>query len=223
MALGYAAYEIFGAPTGHFAQLREYWADPKASDHWAIHGGTRCGDAPFLVPSEGFVAFFWGDRYLTGRLHQGIDIFGPSGPDGLGETPVVAAYDGYLTRLTEWKSAVILRHPNDPLMPGRQIWTFYTHMADLEGNSFIQPMYPAGTYEAYVRAGELLGYQGNYSGDPGNPTGMHVHFSIVLDNGRGEFRNELDIGNTLDPSPYLGIEVNGANMKGKVAVCRESP
>ena len=219
MVLGYAVYERFGAPTGHFALLREYWADPEAHDDWAIHAATRCGNAPFLMPSDGFIAFFWGDRYLTGRRHQGIDIFGPTGPDGLGETPVVAAYDGYLTRLAEWKSAVLLRHPRDPLMPGRQIWTFYTHMADLQGNSFVQPKYPAGTNEVHVGAGELLGYQGNYSGDPGNATGMHVHFSIVLDNGRGEFMNELAIENTLDPSPYLGIDVNGVSIGGQVAVC----
>jgi len=41
---------------------------------------------------------------------------------------------------------------------------------------------------------------------------MHLHFSIVLDDGLGKFRNELEIANTLDPSPYLGIEVNAARV-----------
>ncbi len=61
-------------------------------------------------------------------------------------------------------------------------------------------------------AGTLLGYQGNYSADPNNPVGMHLHFSIVLDDGLGKFRNELEIANTLDPSPYLGVEVNAARV-----------
>jgi hypothetical protein len=114
---------------------------------------------------------------------------------------------------------VIIRIPDDPLRPGRQIWTYYTHMADPQGNSFVAGDFPPGTYERPVRAGTLLGYQGNYSADPDNPTGLHLHFSIVLDDGRGGFRNELDIANTLDPTPYLGIEANADRIGDSVATC----
>ena len=69
-------------------------------------------------------------RSNPGHRHQGIDIF--AGTD-VGITPVYAAYDGYLTRQSDWKSTVIIRIPSDPLEPGRQIWTYYTHMADAEG------------------------------------------------------------------------------------------
>jgi hypothetical protein len=131
----------------------------------------------------------------------------------------VAAHDGYLTRLPDWRSAVILRHPDDPLQPGRQIWTYYTHMADPDGRSFIDAAFPPGTTEEFVRAGTPLGYQGNYSADPSSPTGMHLHFSIVRDDGQGEFLNELEISNTLDPSPYLGIEVNADRLGDGIAVC----
>ena len=93
-------------------------------------------------------------------------------------------------------------------------------MADAEGNSFIRPDYPPGTYEQFVEAGTLLGYQGNYSADPANPTGVHLHFSIVLDDGEGSFRNELEYRNTLDPSPYLGVELNGKRIGSEVAVCK---
>ena len=118
-----------------------------------------------------------------------------------------------LTRLPEWRSAVIIRVPNDPLQPGRQIWLYYSHMADADGNSYIASEYPPGTYEKPVSAGALLGFQGNYSGDPNSPTGLHLHFSIVKDDGQGSFLNEVRIANTLDPSPYLGIAVN-AEMAG---------
>jgi hypothetical protein len=94
-------------------------------------------------------------------------------------------------------------------------------MADAQGNSYIAPEFPPGTTERFVRAGTLLGYQGNYSADPDNPTGLHLHFSIVRDDGNGRFRNELEIGNTLDPSPYLGIEVNAGRLGDELAVCEQ--
>jgi murein DD-endopeptidase MepM/ murein hydrolase activator NlpD len=171
------------------------------------------------MPTDGYIGFFWGDSFRPSHHHQGLDIFGPSGPDGLGQTPVVAAFDGFLTRLADWRASLIIRIPRDPLHPSRQIWTYYTHMADPEGNSYIDPRFPPGTSEVFVRAGTLLGYQGNYSADPDNPTGLHLHFSIVQDDGEGHFTNELDIDNTLDPTPYLGIEVNAARLGDLPAVC----
>jgi hypothetical protein len=135
---------------------------------------------------------------------------------------VVAAYPGYLTRLPDWVSTVIVRIPSDPLEPGRQIWTYYTHMATQDGQSFISADFPPGTFEKYVEAGTLLGYQGNYSGDPNNPVGVHLHFSIVKDDGQGSFRNELEINNTYDPSPYLGLRVNGKENPDTVPVCEDN-
>ena len=198
------------------ARLREYRADPAAHADWALRTGDRCGDAPFAFPTDGLVGFTWGDSFRPGYHHQGLDIFGP---DDLGETPVRAAYDGYLTRLPSWHSAVIVRIPEDPLQHGRQIWTYYTHMADAEGQSFIDPAFPPGTTERFVQAGTLLGHQGTYSADPLNPVGMHLHFSIVLDDGQGRFRNELEISNTLDPSPYFGFELNAERLGDALAVC----
>jgi hypothetical protein len=92
-------------------------------------------------------------------------------------------------------------------------------MADENGNSFIAPEFPPGTTDAFVEAGTLLGYQGNYSGDPYNPVGVHLHFSIVRDDGRGKFLNELDIQNTLDPSLYLGLPLNARDNSGEVPEC----
>ncbi len=218
---GYLLYRGYRPVGGRISRLRAYWSDPQRNAAWAIRMGERCGDAPFIVPTDGYIGFFWGDSFRAGRVHQGLDIFGPTGPDGLGETPVVAAYDGYLTRAPDWRSAVIIRHPEDPLQAGRQIWTYYTHMADAEGDSFIHPDFPPGTSEKFIRAGTLLGYQGNYSGNSSNPTGMHLHFSIVRDDGSGNFMNELDIENTLDPTPYLGIESNGTRVGDSFSVCTE--
>ena len=217
-AAGFFALRI-RPPAARMARVRSFWSDPQSHLDWIIQAGERCGTAPFVMPTTGLVGFLWGDSFRLGHRHQGLDIFGISGPDGLGETPVVAAYDGYLTRLPEWRSAIILRIPRDPLQPSRQIWLYYTHMADPGGHSFIEPVYPPGTTEKFVAAGTLLGYQGNYSADPNNPTGMHLHFSIVRDDGQGRFLNELKIENTLDPSPYLGFELNAASAGDAIARC----
>ena len=179
---------------------------PEEHPDWMVEALTRCGDAPFLFPTTGYIGYLWGDVFHFPHRHQGIDVFGGTAP---GETPVYAAYDGFLTREAGWKSAVIIRH-DDPLHPGRTIWTYYTHMADPRGRSFVA--FPPGTHDVFVKAGTLLGYQGNYSGNPLRPTGVHLHFSIVLDDGSGHYRNELKIENTLDPSPYLGILVNAQRV-----------
>jgi hypothetical protein len=215
---GYFILRGPGRDLSRTSQVIAWIRNPSSHPEWIITAGVRCGNAPFIFPTEGFPGFLWDDSFRIGHRHQGIDIF--SGTD-VGVTPVIAAYPGYLSRLPDWKSTVIIRIPDDPLQPGRQIWTYYTHMADPQGNSFISPEFPPGTSEAPVEAGTLLGYQGDYSGDPNNPVGVHLHFSIVLDDGQGRFLNELEIGNTLDPSPYLGLPLNANNNGGEVPVCSE--
>jgi murein DD-endopeptidase MepM/ murein hydrolase activator NlpD len=168
------------------------------------------------MPTDGIIGYLWGDSFRPGHSHQGVDIFGSTTP---GVTPVVAAYEGYLRRNSDWRSAVIIRHPEDPLSPGRQIWTYYAHMADSDGNSFISDSFPPGTTEMLVEAGTLLGYQGNYSGYPDNPTGIHLHFSIVLDDGGGNYLNELEIRNTIDPLPYLGFNPSSNYAGGELILC----
>jgi len=202
-----AFYFWFGSqrnPTRNRALLA-YLRNPQAHEDWVIDARQRCDDAPFVMPTRGYIGFLWDDSFRPGHRHAGIDIFGGG---EAGDVPVYAAYDGYLTRKPDWKSTIIIRVPSDPLNPGTQIWTYYTHMADKEGNSFIVDAFPPGTSEVFVSAGTLLGYQGNYSGTPGNPTGVHLHFSIVRDDGNGGYLNELEIANTYDPSPYLGLRLN---------------
>ena len=180
----------------------------QAHPDWAVQALTQCDGAPFVLPTNGLIGYLWDDSFKLGHRHQGIDVFAGT---AIGITPVYAVYDGYLTRLPDWKSTLIIRIPSDPLQPDRQIWTYYTHMADPQGNPLIAIEYPAGTYEEFVKAGTLLGYQGDFSGDPNNPVGVHLHFSIVKDDGTGQFLNELDINNTLDPSPYFGLTLNSNN------------
>lgn len=186
------------------ARVVDFIRDPGAHAAWMLPGGQRCPGAPFQMPARGFIGYLWDDSFQLFQRHTGLDIFGGTQP---GETPVYAAADGYLTRLPEWKSSLILRL-DDPLQPGRTIWTYYTHMAGAQGNSLIDPAFPPGTSEVFVRAGSLLGRMGDYSGDPAAPVGVHLHFSVVLAEAPGKFRDERQIGNTLDPSPYFGMQLN---------------
>jgi len=210
------AYSIYRPNAARLVKFRQWIRNPVARPEWKLAAGSQCGTAPFLFPTDGFAGFLWGDSFSLRHTHQGIDVF--AGTEA-GITPVVAAYAGYLTRLPEWKSAVIVRVPADPLQPGRQIWLYYTHMADRFGNSFISSEFPAGTSEKQIEAGEFIGYQGDYSGNPDNPVGVHLHFSIVEDDGTGRFKNELEIDNTLDPSPYLGLPLNGYENRDLVPLC----
>jgi peptidoglycan LD-endopeptidase LytH len=209
-------YRVFFTTNDRTRQVFEFLHDPETHQDDRVSALSRCGDAPFLMPTNGLIGFLWGDSFRIGHQHQGIDIFGGT---AVNVTPVYSAFDGYLTRLSDWKASMIIRIPEDPLQPDRQIWIYYTHMADSAGNSFIDKTFPPGTEEVWVPAGTLLGYQGNYSGTPDNPTGVHLHFSIVKDDGQGIFLNELNIHNTLDPSPYLGLALNGKQNKDRIPTC----
>jgi murein DD-endopeptidase MepM/ murein hydrolase activator NlpD len=180
---------------------------------------TACPGAPFILPSDGLIGLLWNDPagpYTILNTHTGLDIFGDGGP---GSVPVYAAYDGYLSRLAGWRSSVIIRH-DDPLLPGRIIWTYYTHMASRDGaQSFIVPDFPAGTAGVWVTQGTLLGYQGEYAGSSPAPIGLHLHFSIVLSDDDGAFLNEARLSSTLDPSPYLGMPLNIADWPQRPITC----
>jgi hypothetical protein len=215
-AAGYFYFAYFRRGSARTLQTFAFFRDPTSISEWMMTAGTRCGDAPFIFPTDGFAGFIWDDSFRPGHHHQGIDIFSGTEP---GVTRVVAAYPGYLTRLPDWKSSIIVRVPEDPLQPGRQIWLYYTHLAHQDGTSYISSEFPAGTSEVYIEAGTLLGYQGNYSGDPNNPTGVHLHFSIVQDDPNGNFRNELQIKNTYDPSNYFNMPLNANTNRDRVPTC----
>jgi peptidoglycan LD-endopeptidase LytH len=201
-------------------RLRAWFTDPAANPEWTVLAGQRCQpDAPMLMPTAGYIGFGWDDSFRPGHRHSGYDIFTPD--RAVNVTPVIAAYDGYLTREPDWRSSVIIRHPDFPvIVPGEQIWTYYTHMASANGSqSFVAPQFPPGTREIFVPAGTLLGYQGNWSGNAAAPTGIHLHFSVVKSTPGGGYADETSIANTLDPGPFLGVTLDGAG----VLVCGDSP
>jgi murein DD-endopeptidase MepM/ murein hydrolase activator NlpD len=216
LVTGYYVFRYFRSPVTRSQRVLAWLKDSDSHPDWAVTANERCKGAPLSLPTDGHIGYLWGDQFSINHKHQGIDIF--SGKSS-GETPVYSVYDGYLTRLSDWKSSVIIRIPNDPLSVGRQIWVYYTHMADENGQSYIADAFPPGSSELFVSAGTVLGYQGNYSGDPGNPTGVHLHLSIVISDPSGLYKNELKITNTLDPSPYFGLPLNSQQNSGDIPTC----
>jgi murein DD-endopeptidase MepM/ murein hydrolase activator NlpD len=160
------------------------------------------------VQEEAVLGVLWNDTrvppYGPGHRHSGLDIFGEGRENTV---PVYAVADGLLTRLSGWKSAVAIQH-QDPLRPGEVVWTYYAHMAAQNGRSYIVEDFPPGSVGVPVVTGQLLGYQGVWSGNPLSPGWMHLHFSVVRAAGDGSFLNETLLESTLDPSPYLGIVGN---------------
>lgn len=205
----FVAYTYFNRRFDRIQLIGTWFANPALRQDWQIVGQTRCPDAPMLWPSTGFVGVGWGDGAPPMYEHTGYDIFSPDGGDNI--TPIFAAYDGYLTRENDWLSTVIIRHPEFDELPeitgDDQIWTYYTHMASADGQEvYISPEFPRGTFEKFVEAGTLLGYQGTWSGTPDQPVGLHLHFSVVKTVESGGYANETIIENTFDPAPFLGVE-----------------
>ncbi|NTU55432.1 MAG: hypothetical protein HGA79_04215, partial [Anaerolineales bacterium] len=107
-AIGTAIY-LYRPNAARLVSFRQWIRNPTSRPNWKLSAGSQCGSAPFLFPTDGFVGFLWGDSFRPGHTHQGIDIF--AGTD-VGVTRVISAYPGYLTRLPEWKSTVIVRVPS---------------------------------------------------------------------------------------------------------------
>jgi murein DD-endopeptidase MepM/ murein hydrolase activator NlpD len=217
---GYVAMTLYSQTlTNSTGYIRQWFDDRTSRDRLATVQREPCPGAPFLLPSDGLVGLLWRDPawpYNMFKRHTGLDIFGDGEP---GEVPVYAAYDGYLSRLSGWVATVIIRH-DDPLQPGRTIWTYYTHMASEDGDPYIVDAFPPGTSDVWVERGTLLGYQGTYSGSQLRPVGLHVHFSVVASEADGSFKNEARLDNTLDPSPYLGMNVNIRGKPERPIMCR---
>jgi murein DD-endopeptidase MepM/ murein hydrolase activator NlpD len=208
---------------GHVLELAwQRWTWPSEPQDLRPGG---CAGAPWLLPTSGVLGVLWNDTrvppYGADQRHTGLDIFGRGRENTV---PVYAVADGRLTRLPGWKSAVIIEH-DDPLRPGERVWSFYSHMASASGRvSYIVEAFPLGSSGVPVEAGQLIGYQGVWSGHPLKPGWLHLHFSVVRAAEDGSFLNETVLENTLDPSLYLGIigNADSGQENWRPMRCREA-
>ena len=148
----------------------------------------------------------WLDTFQIDFMGQGYE----------NSVPVYAVADGLLLRRPDWNDAVAIQHDRQ----GEKVWSFYGGMASGWGElSFVNSEFPLGSVGVPVKAGQLLGYQGVWSGEQGSPFWVHLHFAVVqaLEDGsfpevieglvsEGEFEpNEIERQDVIDPTQYLGI------------------
>jgi hypothetical protein len=125
--------------------------------------------------------------------------------------PVYAVADGVLLRPSDWEGAVVIQH-DDPLNPGEKVWTVYADMLSASGHeSYILDNFPPGSTEIPVNAGQLLGYQGEWSGRIYWPMPAHLRFAAVKEIPTSIMMNDDVFKNAVDPTPYLGISLNGGD------------
>jgi murein DD-endopeptidase MepM/ murein hydrolase activator NlpD len=114
-----------------------------------------------------------------GRRHNAIDILAPYG------TPVIAADDGFILRLSSNKAGGNVVYATDP---EERVVYYYAHLAG----------YYAGLSAGKsIAKGDTLGYVGTSGNAPENTP--HLHFQIMRMRGGGRYWN----GEPFNPYPLL--------------------
>ena len=156
-----------------------------------------CPSAQWQMPTSGGFGVQWSENELN--------IFGWGNKNTV---PVYAVADGVLIRPLDWEGAVAIQH-DDPLNRGEKVWTVYADMLSASGyESYILDDFPPGSTEIPVHAGQLLGYQGEWSGRIYWPKPSHLRFAVVNEIQSSIMMNEDAFKNALDPTLYLGISLN---------------
>jgi murein DD-endopeptidase MepM/ murein hydrolase activator NlpD len=128
---------------------------------------------PIKATGSGHTKSFWGaSRDNNTRKHEGIDLFAPK------LTPVVAAADGFITRVNESElgGKVVWMRP-----AGKDYSLYYAHLDSQIVESGDQ-----------VKKGDILGLMGNTGN--ARTTSPHLHFGIYTNRG------------AVDPFPFVDPE-----------------
>lgn len=114
-----------------------------------------------------------------GRRHNAIDILAPYG------TPVIAADDGFVLRLSRNRAGGIVVYATDP---EERVVYYYAHLAGYhDGVTAGKPL----------QKGDTIGYVGTSGNAPENTP--HLHFQIMRMRGGGRYWN----GEPFNPYPLL--------------------
>jgi hypothetical protein len=162
---------------------------PSVSDH-----PMTCPGASWQLPTSSAIG--------VQRGETGLNIYGWGNENTV---PVYAVADGLLTRYPDWVDAVAIQH-DDPLRPGEKVWSLYADMASASGlESYVVEGFPPGSTEVPVRAGQLLGYQGVWSGRLGWGIPIHLRFALIYEVPNSASISDRALKNAVDPTHYLGI------------------
>ena len=172
----------------------------KASRVAATAKIEACFGSGWRLPSDGSLGIQ--------LMDDGMNFFGQGNE---GRIPVYAVADGFLTRPPDWVDAVAVLHI-DPLRAEEKVWVYYGGMAAANGtDSFVEQDFPPGSTNIPVKSGQLLGYQGKWSGTPLWPKWVHMFVFTVDAHGRDSFPTNIRFTDILEPAPYLGLIVEAGN------------
>jgi hypothetical protein len=182
----------------------------KAAERAITTTVDACPESAWRLPGDGSLGIQLRD--------DGIDLFGNAKE---ASSPVYAMADGLLTRRPEWVDGVAILH-EDPLRPGEKVWALYGGMAAANGtDSFVSKDFPAGITDIPVKSGQLLGYQGTWSGTPQWPQWVHVFIVLVDAYGKSSQPQNITSADLLDPAPYLGLLVESGKDYPQPLKCRQ--
>jgi len=174
------------------------------------HSLRICPGAVWQLPSDGTLGV---------KLERSqLDFFGQGNE---GKVPVYAAADGLLTRSPGWVDAVAIQHA-DPLNPAGKVWSYYSGMSAANGiDSYVVEDFPIGVEKLPVKAGQLIGYEGSWSGNPPWPMWIHASFIVVRPIDQGAFPIELTPDVLLDPTSYLKLALQAENKNMQSLQCAQ--
>lgn len=188
---------IFDHYTAKNIRANSLFFEPKNFENNIYPKNRACLGAPWQLPTDAHMGMFWYNRQLLmmGAGHSG-------------HVPVYAVADGVLYQFPEWKTSVAIQH-DDPFKPGKKLWSFYGDLApafDAENAYIVDHL--IGLKGVTVRAGDLIGYQGQWLG-PSQQTWVHVRFTLLPAKEDGSFPEVLmPIDDFFAPLPSLQDQAN---------------
>jgi hypothetical protein len=178
-----------------------------------VHAIGKWPKAPFGIPTSGFIGFLYDEPVSKGVVHAGVDICTANNCSSTAEgNEVRAAYGGKLVAIYNDQvqplspsnpvAAIVVLEQDNISLPGMPmtVYSWYLHMAkDGSSISYVNPQLVLGHY---YPAGTFLGHQGNRRVLGICCAVTHLHFQVQTND------TDLFFKNSLDPSPFLGPNVN---------------
>ncbi len=62
----FAVYRYYLSPSTRTRKVIEFIRNPENSSEPQFEALSRCGDAPFVMPTSGLIGFIWGDSFRIG-------------------------------------------------------------------------------------------------------------------------------------------------------------
>lgn len=159
---------------------------------------SQCSGAPWHLPTQADLGLQWEKEGLK------LDFYGkmPEGAD-----PVYAVADGLLTRPKDVPGRLMIQH-DDPFNSGRKVWSVYWNLLKANGvDELVSTEFPPGSESIPVKKGQMLGYQGSFSGKPGFPGWSYVGFGVVEPGADGTYPAQIALKNWIDPRDFLGVAI----------------